>query len=96
MTLERFVNLLNPIRQSEENNIITLEACWVAKAHVFIAQYAIDLYGSVFHRVEIDKDNNIVKIWVNAGSRKDERNVDGSHKYDKGEPTYIVRGLLKA
>jgi hypothetical protein len=96
LTFERFINLLNPVRTTEKDNVFTLEACWVAKAHVFIAQYAIDLYNCVYHRVEIDKTNNIVSIWVTAGSRTDERNADGSHIYDRGEPTYIVRGLLKA
>ena len=92
--LKSLVKLFCPFKIEQNGDIFTLHHCWVAKTHLFIPQYAVDLYNSVFLKVEIDAKNNIVKIWANWKKKKEVPDEDGI--YILGEPLYTVRGLISA
>jgi len=70
-TLENLVTYLNPSRKEEKEDLLILEGCCCCPSiTLFIDQYAVDLAGCVFERVEIDTKSNVIKIWILPNGRR--------------------------
>lgn len=98
--IQEFLGSCSTPYRSEEDGVITLINPHFT-GHLFLNDYAREIFSNVFVRIEVDYSKNEIRFWGKHGERtldKDGnpiRDEDGNLTFTLGRPDMVIRGLLK-